>query len=224
MQDLDFTKHQICLMVGSCGSGKSNALKYWILKNSTGKNPVFNFGIAFTGSKFDGEYSGDTGYLPDDNVYEGYDEEVLERYVAALEKMKEEDDEVPINFLILDDLLGILSKFDGRLLNFFANSRHYNCRIFLTSQNLVTNAASAIREVTTAALMFPSRNFLTQENLFRNFGGLFPNFDEFRAHMNDVLTEPYTGLLYKERVAHLEDNYSLFKAPDMTDFEIKLDY
>ena len=125
--DVDFSQHQICILVGSCGAGKSNALKYWILKNSTGKNPVFNFGLAFTGSKFDQEYSGPDGILTDDHVHEGFDPAVLEQYTTALEQMREEDGEIPVNFCIFDDLLGILSKFDGQLLNFFANSRHYNC-------------------------------------------------------------------------------------------------
>ena len=71
----------------------------------------YKFGIVMTGSKFNNDYK----YLPQDYVFEGVDHEELDNYLEALEEMKEESDYIPPSFVCFDDLVGILSKFDGPL-------------------------------------------------------------------------------------------------------------
>ena len=151
MNDIDFKKvAQVVLLLGRPNSGKSVAIRYLVVKNSLPPRSIFQFGICFTRTKFNSDYA----FLPKEAVISGYDEEVLKTYLEGLEKVKEHGKKVPPNFVIFDDLMGLLSKNDPFLINFFGTHRHTNTSIFLATQHLKSGANTSLSEVMIKAIVF----------------------------------------------------------------------
>ena len=215
-----FDKVPACLLfVGKPKRGKSNAVKYFLLKNLLeGK---FKFGIVFTRTKYSKEYD----YLPEKYVYTGFQQDILEKYLSGMEKMLEEDKDIPPNFVVFDDLLGLLSKTNPTLLNFFACHRHTNTSVFLCTQHLKSGASTTLREITTHAFLFNTKTKNTLEALFECFGQLFDNFDEFKNYFFDLTAEQYVCMLYSQDVDDIDENYVAFQAPDMSQYkDINIEY
>ena len=218
---LDYSKPQVSLFVASPRKGKSNAIKYTLLHNTLSDQvpdeEKFKFGIVITGSKFNNDYD----YIPDDHVYE-WDEhdEVLENYLTALQQMKEDTGSIPPNFCVYDDVVGLMSKFDGQLNNFFSVHRHYNCHIFIAVQHLNTGSSTLLREITTKAYMFAASGFNTIKSLFESFGQSFENLNEFRQFFLDNTSEEFAALVYDSDA----EAFFSFKAPDMSEVEIQISY
>ena len=213
--DIDFSKPRVILLIGKPRRGKSNSIKYFILKNS-GERKHFKFGLVFTGSKFNNDYN----YIPDDYIFEGYQENVLENYLLELEQMKKKDGKIPPSFIILDDLVGILNKYDGHFTNFVTKHRHYNITIFLAVQHLNTGASTTLREVCTHALMYRSSGYNTIKSLWLNFGQRFDKYNDWKKFFVEHTTEPFTALLYDAS----NEVYSEFRSPYMGDVNVKLKY
>ena len=210
----DFEKNIACLLlIGKPKRGKSNAVKYFLMRNLL--NGVFKFGLVFTKTKYSGEYK----YLPDKYIYSGFDQSVLEDYLNGMEALLEKGKKVPINFVVFDDLLGLLSKTNPTLLNFFACHRHTNTVIFLCAQHLKTAASTTLRKICTDAIMFNSKNKNTLEALFECFGQLFENFDEFKNYFFKLTSEPYTACYYKQDIDDINENYVKFQAPNLDGYE-----
>ena len=62
--EIDFKNPQIVVCIGKPKRGKSNATKYFILKNSIDKK-IFKYGIVFTKTKFNNDYN----YVPSQYLY-----------------------------------------------------------------------------------------------------------------------------------------------------------
>jgi len=219
--DVDFTEPRCILSVGRMKSGKSNSTKYFILKNSV-DNPIFKLGIVFSKTgKIDDEYN----YIPDENIYEDFDPMVLDAYNKHIEQLQEEKGESIPNFIIFDDMLGHLNQNDGMLLNTIVTSRHRGTSIFLNCQYLKGSGSSTtLREVVSHAILFNSKSLNTITGFYENFGQLFNNIHEFKAHFLKHTSEKYTAMLFDRDEDILYNNYNSFLAPDMTKFNIKLEY
>jgi hypothetical protein len=59
--------------------------------------------------------------------------------------------------------------------------------------------------------------------LYENYGQLFDNIHDFKAHYFKIAAEPFTAMLYDNTIEELENNYFSFKAPDMSKVQVKLD-
>ena len=213
MVEIDFTKHQVVLLQGKGGRGKSNAVRYFLIRNIV--DDVFEFGVVFTGSKLNKDFD----FLPDEVVIEGFDEDILENYVAFLEEEKSKG-KLPINFIVFDDLVNLLKVHDTFLNNFITKVRHYNCRIFICVQHLNQGASTVLKEMTTNALMYKTTSFNTLRSLWENFGQSFESFNEFRSFFLDHTKQPFTALGFDSN----EERFYTFKAPLMTDFKEKLTF
>lgn len=223
MQNIDLSKPACLLFVGSKGRGKTNALRYIILKNSLDNFPEsakFEFGICFTRTSYNSDYN----FLPSDHVYSGYDEEVHQKYLAALEEQIAKGKEVPPNFIIFDDLIGLLSKNNPFLTNAFSIMRHTNTYYFLATQHLKTGANTTLRELCDYAIVFNSKATNTIVSLYENVGQLFENVGDFKRNFWDITKEPYTAMLYMQNVDNIDDNYMCYKAPDTSNWNYQLDY
>ena len=215
MENLDFKVPQIVVCVGKPKRGKSNATKYFILKNSV-DNKHFKYGIVFTKTKFNDDYD----YIPEEYVYSKYDPEVLNQFIDGISKL----DDKPPCFCIFDDQQGLLNKNDPTLVNFISIHRHLNCSLFFNFQYLY-GGAPVLRCCTTMALMFNAKGKRTIEGLFENYGQLFDNYNEFKRYFLSLTDEPYVAMLYIQDVDDLEDNYLYFKAPDMSKYKnVKLQF
>ena len=218
-KDIKFDKPQVCVFVGRPKMGKSNAVKYFIMKNSI-NHSNFDFGIVFTRTKFNHDYD----YIPQQYVYTQYNPSVLRKYMTGLEKMANKGEPVPPNFIILDDQQGLLNRNDPLLTNLISSHRHYNCSIFFCFQYLF-GASPLLRECSTFAIMFRSAGQRTLNGLYENFGMLFENFNEFKKHFFKITKKKYNGMLYIQDKNKRKRNYLQFKAPDMSMFDgITLDY
>ena len=217
-------KYPACLLF--CGMprrGKSNCIRYLIQKNSLDNfsgSAKFQFGIVFVRSKFSHDYD----FLPDEYVFDGYDENVLRQYLDGIAKHIEETGKSVPNFVVFDDLIGLLSKNDPFLTNFLGLHRKYGTTIFLATQHLKTGASTTLREVCTHAFIFNSKTYNTIQSLFENFGGLFPDVNSFRETLLDVTKEPHTAMLYLQDEDDVNKNYLKYKCPDTSKWDYTLEY
>jgi hypothetical protein len=146
------------------------------------------------------KFTNDFKFLPDNRVIQGYQEHTLRRYVKNLESMKEKEGQIAPNFIIFDDLVGVLANGTNWFVNWISTFRHTNTHIFICVQYLTgENAISPImREQTDFAVMFKSRTANTLKNLYDNFGGLFPKQKDFEQYFARATSERYTAMLYIE--------------------------
>ena len=222
-ENLDLSYPSCILLCGKPRRGKTNAIRFLLTKHSLDKfkgSANFEFGLAFTRTKFNHDYD----FLPDEYVIEGYDEDVLKQYLDGLEQEIAKGNKVPNNFIVFDDLIGLLSKNNPFLTNFFGVMRHTSTFIFLATQHLKTGASTTLREVCSHAIIFNSKTFNTTQSLYENFGGLFSNVNEFRKCLQETTKEPFTAMLYLQEEDNIDKNYLQWKAPDTSNWDYKLDY
>lgn len=211
------------LLLGSIGKGKTNCCRYLLLKNALDNfrgSAKYEFGIVFSGTAFDGDYD----FIPDEYVFQQYSQETLENYTAGLEAMVEKGEKIPRNFVVLDDLIGLLNKHDPFLINWLAKIRHYKTHVYLMAQHLKTGANTLLREITTHAFCFSSKSFNTLQSLYENFGQLCESFDEFKSIFMSTTKEPFTAMLYIQANDNIAQNYLTFRCPDTTNWDFKLEY
>ena len=219
MKDINFKKPKIVVCVGRPRMGKSNAVKYFLLKNILNKG-IFKFGIVFTRTKFNDDYS----YIPDKYIYTEYKPELLKKYMNGLEKLKKKTGQIPANFVIMDDQQGLLNRNDSILTNFVSSHRHFNTSCFFNFQYLF-GASPLLRECTTHAILFNSKGHRTINGLYENFGMLMDDFNEFKEYFLKNTKKDYTAMMYEQKENDKHKNYKRFKAPNMKVFKkIKLQY
>ena len=211
MEDISFEGKAKCVVcIGACGKGKSNAIRYMLLKNMIDKK-FFKFGLVFTMTKFSKEYE----FLPDKAVIQGFDEDMLQTYIERLRKEKDKNGKIAPNFILFEDLIGLIRKASPSFINFLGSHRHTNTHIFFAFQHLNTGASTLLREITTHALCWNSKQMNTMESIWLNFGQLFENFEHFKKNFLDITKEKYAAMLYLQE-NEFDDNYFVFKAPDMS--------
>ena len=208
-------KSELLFFLGAPGSGKTNLVKFLILKNKE----RFNFGLVFTGTKFDYQ---DYSYIPEEYIIQGYQEDVFEAYLSKLEEHAEKYGKAPFNFIVFDDLLGLLSNMDTGFINFLGNRRHYNCCVFFCSQYL-RSKIPVLRDLTHKAFIFRTNRHDTMKCIYEEFGTLFEDYEDFKRHFQQVTKEKHVCMLY-DREVELEDNYMYFLAPDMSKIDLQLEY
>ena len=223
MKNLDLSGHACIILVGSPSKGKSNCIKYLLLKNSLDKFKgcaKYEFGIVFARSSFNDDYN----FIPDEYVYTHYDQAVLQKYLEGLEKQIAEGKQVPMNFVVLDDMIGLLNKHDPFLINAISRSRHTNTHYYFAVQHLKTGANTTMREVCTHAIMFSSKSNNTLVSLYENFGQLFEKFEQFKEEFLKTTKEQYHAMLYLQGEDEIDNNYLSYKCPNVSKWDYKLDY
>ena len=204
---IDFKNPQIVVSVGKPKKGKSNAVKWFILKNSV-DNQIFKYGIVFSKTA---KMNNDYNYIPKQWIYEQFDPIILQQFIDGISKL---DKKEPC-FIVFDDQQGLLNRNDPTLLNCIAIHRHLKCSLFFNFQYLY-GSMPTLRECTTIALMFNSKGKRTIEGLFENFGQLFDNYNDFKNYFLSLTKEPYVAMMYLQDIDEINDNYLHFKAPDMS--------
>ena len=109
--DAEEQKGQLMIMVGKSKKGKSYFLRYLLTDRlSSGK---LKWGLVFTKTKFNGDYK----FLPDKRVTQGYNENTLLKYVDNLKNIKEDNGTIEPNFIVFDDLVGVLANSTNDFIN-----------------------------------------------------------------------------------------------------------
>lgn len=223
---------QLLISVGKSERGKTHFTKWlldWMLDERRAKFPL-KFGIAFVKTKYKHAYG---KLIPDDRIFQGYNEEVLKQYVANLEAIMEEEGDVEPNFVIFEDLVGMLANSSSWFINWISTFRHLKTQIFINVQYLTgRNAISPImREQTNVCMMFNSRTAQTIQHLYDNFGQLFEDSESgegsrsrkisgkqnfknyFFANTARKHVGPYVCITYFEPEDDVEKNYIPMRAP-----------
>ena len=212
MKDLDLSGKSKCIiLVGKCGSGKSNLIRWLLLKNLVDKK-FWKSALVFTNTKYSNEYD----FLPDNYIIEGFNQELLNKYTDRLKKYKEKHNKVINNVIVFDDLIGLIKNREPEFINFLGVHRHIGCHLIFSFQHLNTGSSTLMKEITTHAICFNSKMTNTMESIWLNFGQLFDNFEHFKRNFFDICKEAYTACLYIADNNELDNNYFKIKAPDMT--------
>ena len=214
---IDFKIPQIVVCIGKPNKGKSNTVKYFILKNSVDKKH-FKYGLVFSKTA---NFNHDYDYLPN-YIYEGYQPEILQQYLEGIKKQNN----IQPSFIIFDDIQGLINSQDPILNSLIACHRHYKISLFFCFQAISGHHASfpLLRECCTMSVMYNSKGTKTLKALYDNFGQLFENYNDFKDHFLQLTSEPFVAMLFQQDIDELTENYKYFKSPDMSKYKIKLDY
>jgi hypothetical protein len=206
----------IYLFAGKPASGKSVAIKNLIYNYS--KLGYFKFILAIVPSKFNSGYE----YLPDKYVIESYDENYLKNYFNKLREFKKKSGFIPANALILDDILGSINLYSSFWQHFFSTYRHYNCTIIFGSQTITGKGAisTLLRQVCNVCVMY--RNVFQDniEQLYKAFGGLMEDYNEFQKVFLNVTSTKYHGLLFANDRESKQNSYYDYISDVSPDFKL----
>ena len=195
------------LAVGKKKSGKTNLIKHLLLRNSL-YNQYFQFGMVFTNTKFDEEYS----YLPDRYVIDGFDIEKFEEYRRHVQDMEE----IQPNFLIMDDLVAVV-KDQPEFVNFICNHRHYKTSVMVSAQYFRRGVPTALRENTDVAFFFRTMNEGTLKSLWESYGQIVPKFKEWKGVFLENTREKFACIRYLgDGEMDRDEIFQVYKAPDMS--------
>lgn len=216
------------LLVGKPGKGKSHMTKHLLYDFITGDRPQrMQFGMVMCSSASIGEYS----FLPQEVLTEGYDEAKLVSYVDALVSHNKKLNVtagntgnvkvlIPHNFIVLDDLVGLLNSNSKAITQFITTFRKTNTSVIICTQYLNRNISPTIRECINYAILFNTKTSRSLNAIFEAFGGLFENFKAFKADFFAKTQSVYLGVemacpavLYYELEEEITDNYLRICAP-----------
>lgn len=203
-------KPQVFIMVGKPESGKSHLVKSMIYDYQ--KAGYFKFIIAYVRTKFNHDYD----YLPDQYVYESFDEDRLMKHIDKMREWRKKNNKpLPPNLVIFDDLLGDIDWYSPRMTNWLCSFRHTNTSIIMTAQYLMgsKSVSTCLRECSNVAFIFNSKFKNSLKALYDAYGQLFPSYDDFCERFQHTTSTKYQCLVYDASVETLEDNYIAFSAP-----------
>lgn len=209
----------LSLLIGRSKSGKTYFIKF-LINYLTCKLKLFKFGIVFTGTGFTKDYD----YIDKKYVLPAFSDSTHLKYIQKLQKMKKElGDNMPANFIVYDDLLGVLDK-SKSMDNWFSTFRHTNTYLFLSSQYLNSSASSPLVRIQTNLLFaFDDRTKRTRTSLYEWFGGFFDSQAEFNEAYSKATKEDHSTLVFVQGRKTRNDSYFMLKAPEFIP-EIKLKF
>ena len=225
-QGEDDTAGQLFVFVGKSERGKTHFMRWLILDQIQRPSNPLRFGIAFVRTKFKKSYK----FMPDDKIFEGYDEDILRQYIDNLDQIYEETGKIPHNWVIFDDLMGILKNGSLWFTNWIATFRHRNTSVFIAVQYLTGKHAitPVMREQTSFAFMFNSKTNNTVKNLYENYGQLFEKEKDFKRYLSDHTVPskmgPFVCVVYNEKEDEIEKNYTPMRAPKEYNKSLKLNF
>ena len=208
--DMDFDSAQIMVFVGKPKSGKSFMIL--ALMKQLCQQGVFQFGKVFSGT---GNINNDYDFMPDLAVDGNFTEEKLKAYIGKLVKWCEDHKgkKLPPNFLILDDLLGVLRPNTGVFSHLISMHRHLNLTILLVSQYMVKVVSTTLRELTNHAFLFKSQFKNTRQALYEAFGQICEDEKEFLHLYDEAVKEKHACLKYFADGKSMDECYVSYRAP-----------
>ena len=182
---IDNSRGHLFLFSGASNSGKSHLMRNIVSHQLKKGNP--QAGLCFTGSIGNGDYN----FLPSQYVVNGYDEEILKKFVAFCEKNPNE------YFVIFDDLVGVV-KFTSYLINFLTNFRHRGISIYLSTQ-FITKIPPICRSQASYVFIFKPYTMRSIVATFESFGCKFENVKDFKKFIEEHTKREFTCLVYIQK-------------------------
>ena len=207
----DFRFPACILSVGKPKSGKTYNTRFMISYFSKDE-PIFKGGLVFTGSR---DLNDDYDFLPPKAIINGYDEDILQRYVAKLEAYrKQTGNPPPASFIVFDDLLG---KLQGSAFfnNFISIYRHLNITVFINVQYVKNRASNTLlRECIKYAFVWNTTTKNSLQCLYEVIGQLFDSYEEFKRRLLKATHEKHAACLYIADRDDPNQNYFESIAPE----------
>jgi hypothetical protein len=202
----------IFLIAGKPESGKTFLLRF-LLSQLFNKHALA-FGIMFSPME---RYATDKlGILPDNCIIEGLTTNKILWYHNELkQKKKRNNDYIPPNFILFDDVLGIIDMTSKKILNFFSTFRHTNTYIFFLAQFTSKGLGRYLPSYTGHMFSFGYDDQGALESIYNSFGQEFTR-GEFNEFMNVNTKERYTCVAMIARHPKYGKVWFRFKAPDVT--------
>lgn len=177
---------KICVIIGKRGSGKTVLAKDILYYKRR-----LAMGICCSGTEEgNGWYQ---QFIPSLYVYNDFDKAAVERLVTRQKKLRKQGLTNPV-FCIWDDTL-----YDKRILRdklvrqIFMNGRHWHIFLMITAQYMLDIGPDLRGNIDYVFILRePIRS--NREKLWKNFGGIFPTFEQFSAVLDSV-TENYGCLV-----------------------------
>jgi hypothetical protein len=211
------------MFLGKSARGKSHFIRY--LLQDRFANGGWKFGMVFCPTAFTGDYN----WPPKKAVRLKYDEPVLMKYVNNLKKIvdekKQDGKKIDPNFIIFDDVIGVLRGQTEFFINFMGSFRHTRTSIIIASQYMTArnSISTVMRAQVNYAFLFKTRNKIELENYYNNFGQLFDSYNEFVQYFKDNTEQEYVCILWLDTKDDLEENYLPVIAPAELD-DIKIEF
>lgn len=211
-------KASVYVLCAKSRSGKSYFAEWLIRSRMKHQDDSlrWKFGMTYCGSAYSGAYN----WLPKNSVREGFDEEHLAAYLEKLKEHKRKGKPIPMSFIWLDDLMGVLHQETDLLQNLFTTARHLNINLIICAQTCSRGISTTLRAQTDFALMWDSGTYAQRDALWRAYGGWFEKRKEFVNFLRDRTDAnsphslgEYSCLAYSDRAKKMEDAYHVVKAP-----------
>lgn len=136
-------------------------------------------------------------FFPDAFIHDAFDIEVLEKFLKRqinmrdkfVEKYKSGKYFDSRSLLLMDDCLADDSwKKNPSIRTIFLNGRHYNITFILTLQYL-KGITPDLRSNFDYIFLFAEPNALTKTKLFKEFAGMFPNYNMFSSILDELTAD-----------------------------------
>jgi Cdc6-like AAA superfamily ATPase len=194
-QYIDHSRSHLYLYAGSSGSGKSHCMRFMLIENL--RKGFYDCGLVFSGSDFNNDYD----FLPSKYIINGYNEEILKKFIEFMKKNKGSF------FVVFDDLVGLI-KYTPALVNFLTSFRHYNCDVYIATQYL-QKVQPIIRIQATYAFIYKQFTSRAVNSAFESYGVKFENVKEFKKFLEKHTNVPYSSLVFIQKI----NDYIEYLAP-----------
>ncbi len=185
-----------CVFIAKKNCGKSTLIKDILYHQR--KIPM---GAVMSGTEESNEHY--QQFVPDSFIYGQYEPTVVDKIikhqqgvVQKLSQAEKEDFKTPKNsvFLVMDDCM-FDNKWtrDNNMRNIFMNGRHYRI-FFMLAMQYCMDLPPALRSNIDYLFILKENIIQNREKIFKNFFGIFPNFESFNEVLNQC-TQNYECLV-----------------------------
>jgi hypothetical protein len=159
-------------------------------------------------------FTGDYDYLKSTciDMHGDYDEGRLQNHIESLRTNKLKHGSVAPNFVLLDDLMGLMKHYSPFLQSFITTFRHTNTTIIITAQSLSRGTSTTLRECVDFAFMFNTINQSQINMFFEYWCGMFKNKKIFTEVFTTITSSPHTCLVYEKMKPSIYESYFAFRA------------
>lgn len=209
---------RICLLVAPRGSGKStcgNALMYHMRH--------LPMGIVMSATEDSNHAYRDM--VPDSFIYNDFSEEALQRLIERqkrkIEEYAKKGKQYPNAFIIADDCMADKKIWKSKLIrDIFLNGRHRKVFVMMMMQYCM-DISVELRSNIDYVFCLMEDNVGNKERLYRQFFGVFPNFESFQQ-VFDQVTDDYGVLVLDKTIRsnRIEDKVFYWKAPPTPKYKL----
>ena len=198
--------NRVCVFIGKRGTGKTTLVTDILYHKK--HIPV---GIVMSGTEEGNSYY--QKYVPDLFIYNEYKTDICEKVIERQKKLVKKNSQNSHCFMLVDDCM-----YDKKMIRdkcirgIFMNGRHWNLFFMLTMQYCMDLSPDLRANIDYVFVLRENIN-QNREKIYKNFFGIFPNYDIFSQVLNSC-TENFECLVLDNtsRSNKIEDVVFWYKA------------